>query len=186
MYEKEIKLYMHDNGYEVFFDSKHPLSTTNGRVYYHRHLMSIHLGRWIKTEEHIHHIDDNKTNNSLNNIEIISNSEHGKEHALSKGWKLKKLKPCFICKKETNNAKYCSIPCRVQGSKFSDISKKDYEYLIWNNPYTKVGNLLGISDVGAKNRAKSLGCVLPPARFHNRSIKFKNAYIKDNMSHLLE
>ena len=81
--------------------------------------------------------------------------------------------------------KLCSAKCRVISTKYSDMSKEDYEYLIWTMPYTKVGKLLGISDVGAKKRAVSLGCNLPPPRFHNKSKEYKNEYIKTNMSHLL-
>lgn len=49
--------------------------------YIHRLVMEKHLGRKLKTEEHIHHIDGNPKNNNINNLKIMSNSEHRKLEA---------------------------------------------------------------------------------------------------------
>lgn len=58
----------HDCGY---------LRYTNGE-YVHRVKMEQHLGRKLKSTEHIHHIDGNPTNNKISNLKIVSNSEHRK------------------------------------------------------------------------------------------------------------
>lgn len=50
-------------------------------VYIHRKVMESHLGRPLRTEEHIHHIDGNPANNSIENLQILSNSKHRKTHA---------------------------------------------------------------------------------------------------------
>ena len=52
-------------GYVYLYDPKHPLANASGIVYYHRHVMSVHLGRWITSEEIVHHKDENRTNNSI-------------------------------------------------------------------------------------------------------------------------
>lgn len=46
----------------------------------HRIVMEKYLGRALLTDEHLHHIDGNKSNNSLINLLLISSSEHGKMH----------------------------------------------------------------------------------------------------------
>ena len=46
----------------------------------HRLLMEQKLGRKLKTEEHVHHIDEDKTNNILDNLTIMSRSDHTKHH----------------------------------------------------------------------------------------------------------
>lgn len=42
--------------------------------------MEVHLGKFLKTNEVIHHKDGNGLNNSLNNLELLSASEHSKKH----------------------------------------------------------------------------------------------------------
>ncbi len=50
--------------------------------YIHRIVMEKHLGRPLLSEEHIHHIDGNPKNNDINNLQIMSNSEHRRLEAL--------------------------------------------------------------------------------------------------------
>ncbi len=53
----------------------------NKRDYEHRVLMEKKLGRKLKNNEIIHHIDGDKSNNSIPNLKLFSNqSEHLKEH----------------------------------------------------------------------------------------------------------
>lgn len=46
--------------------------------YIHRLVMEEHLGRKLRNDEHIHHVDGNVTNNDISNMVIMSNSEHRK------------------------------------------------------------------------------------------------------------
>lgn len=48
----------------------------------HRYVMEKYLGRKLKSDEHIHHIDENKLNNSISNLTIMSNSAHKKLHLI--------------------------------------------------------------------------------------------------------
>ena len=53
--------------------------------YIHRQVMEKHLGRKLKSSEHIHHIDGNNKNNNVKNLKIVTNSEHQKiEYKLRK------------------------------------------------------------------------------------------------------
>jgi hypothetical protein len=50
-------------GYKVFYkNGKH--------IKEHRYVMEQHLGRKLSQNEHIHHIDGNRLNNNLKNLEI--------------------------------------------------------------------------------------------------------------------
>ena len=46
--------------------------------YVHRKVMEECLGRELKHEEFVHHIDGNKGNNDVNNLELHTNSSHRK------------------------------------------------------------------------------------------------------------
>jgi len=46
----------------------------------HRVIMEGILGRPLKAWEHVHHIDGDKTNNTLDNLEVIDELEHGELH----------------------------------------------------------------------------------------------------------
>lgn len=48
--------------------------------YEHRMVMEKFIGRSLTSDEFVHHKDGNKTNNSIENLEIISNSEHTSLH----------------------------------------------------------------------------------------------------------
>lgn len=46
---------------------------------YARYLMSIHLGRVLLSSEHVDHIDNNKTNDNIQNLQILTCSENVKK-----------------------------------------------------------------------------------------------------------
>ena len=51
------------------------------RTRVHRYLMEIHLGRKLLTTEHVHHIDGNGLNNSIDNLVVLTDSEHHRLHS---------------------------------------------------------------------------------------------------------
>lgn len=76
----------------------HPKATKNGYVLEHRIVMENHLGRSLSNEEIVHHIDGNKHNNHISNLEVMSIVEHGKHHAVY-GRKMRTI-CCSYCGKE--------------------------------------------------------------------------------------
>lgn len=60
----------------IYINKKH--------VTLHRYLMELHLGRKLERSEHIHHINGNKLDNRIENLVIISQSEHSRLHALER------------------------------------------------------------------------------------------------------
>lgn len=45
-----------------------------------RYLMCVHLGRILDESEQVHHKDENRTNDVIDNLEILSDVDHGKIH----------------------------------------------------------------------------------------------------------
>ncbi len=58
---------------------KYVVITVNGKqIREHRHVMQEHLKRKLETWEHVHHINGNPTDNRIENLMVLSNSEHQK------------------------------------------------------------------------------------------------------------
>lgn len=86
----------------------------NQQLNYHRYLIQQHLGRKLLSNEHIHHIDGNKLNNTIDNLMIVSPSDHRKLHK-EKEWKDIKCLHCGIifssCTEGCRPRKFCSDKC---------------------------------------------------------------------------
>lgn len=50
------------------------------RIPEHRLIVETHLGRTLEEWEDVHHIDHNKLNNDINNLMVLSKSDHTKLH----------------------------------------------------------------------------------------------------------
>ena len=55
-------------------------SYSHSRRYVHRLEIEKFLGRKLLSSEIVHHKDGNKLNNKINNLQILSRSEHAKIH----------------------------------------------------------------------------------------------------------
>lgn len=67
-------IYLATNGYYYYSSGTHK----NRQV--HRVLMEQHLGRSLDPCEVVHHINEVKTDNRIENLELMSQSEHMKHH----------------------------------------------------------------------------------------------------------
>ena len=69
------------NGYILAKAPYHPSANKRGYVYLHRLIMENYLGRYLESNELVHHIDGNRENNNVLNLKLTTPSEHHiKEH----------------------------------------------------------------------------------------------------------
>jgi len=70
-------------------------------ISYSRYLMSVHVGRFLNDDEEVDHIDEDCTNDDINNLQILSTEEHRKKNSKSNstGRTVTELK-CEYCGKD--------------------------------------------------------------------------------------
>jgi hypothetical protein len=68
------------NGYIMLYRPHHPFANANGSVMEHRLVMEDFLGRYLEPDEKIHHIDGDKKNNLLENLQLMSLEDHTSLH----------------------------------------------------------------------------------------------------------
>lgn len=78
---------------------------------YARYKLAVHLGRYLTEDETVDHIDNDKTNDDISNLQILSKYENIRKSQ-------KKLPPligtCFICGKSFNVRRNLTIVKRLK------------------------------------------------------------------------
>lgn len=75
---------------------KDTLSKERMTISYARYLMSVNLKRKLNTDEHVDHIDNDKLNDCLSNLQILSPEENSKKE-MSLSTRRKKFNPINCC-----------------------------------------------------------------------------------------
>lgn len=85
------------NGYILIKKTDHPKSFRGGWYFEHIIVMEEYLNRYLEPWETVHHINEIKTDNSLDNLFVCSRIEHDKAHDMKSVSKYK-LKTSWIGK----------------------------------------------------------------------------------------
>ena len=132
-----------NNGYACKYMPRHPSARPNGYVYVHRLVMEEKLGRRLSRAETIHHKDGNRLNNSIDNLELISNREHVFRHRRERI-----AKACPVCGNMTRNIRFCSDACSHfdQRKVVNRPAKKELSSLIWKKSISEIARGYSVSD----------------------------------------
>ena len=91
-----------------------------------RYLLAVKLGRYLTDEEQVDHIDDDKTNDNIDNLQILTVKENAVKSGLANRKEIKHgtLSAYRYCK--------CDI-CKTGKSLYSKGRLEDYRRLIERN-----------------------------------------------------
>ena len=135
----------------------HPKTHSNGCVYEHILVAEQKIGRYLTEEEVVHHIDENKLNNSPDNLMVFAtNADHVRFHktGLCKlegdhyiG--LDNFKKCPVCGKKvkSNQNKYCSYECyNIDNKKDLPVTREELKDLIRKKSFVQIGIDFKVTD----------------------------------------
>ncbi|MCA9872105.1 MAG: hypothetical protein KC441_00560 [Anaerolineales bacterium] len=155
-------------GYLYFSCAGHPLSAQNGTVPLHRHLISVHLGRWLTPKEYVYFRNGNTKDVSIGNLEVISGAELLRRNARFH-FVPKVVKVCPVCNTEfeippslTKKRRHCSRKCSIEANAKLTISPEELKEVVWQMPTTHIAEELGVSDKAIEKRCKKFGITKPP------------------------
>jgi hypothetical protein len=104
------------NGYVEVRIPNHHRARGNGYVFEHILVAEEKLGRKLKVNEQVHHLNKNRQDNRPENLSILDIAEHTRHHAPER--RRGKILNCVVCGKEfyrkashLNRAKCCSQKC---------------------------------------------------------------------------
>lgn len=74
------------HGYVRVYRPDHPNANGRGYVFEHRLVMSLHLGRPLTSAEIVHHKNHVRTDNRIDNLQLVSRSHHMQIHHALDRW----------------------------------------------------------------------------------------------------
>ncbi len=111
----------HTDGYIYLKKPNHPNSGKNGYVFEHRFIMSEHLGRPLSDKEVVHHINERKGDNRIENLKVLKNGAHTSYHNNKRQTDNSLTKNCQRCNEKystyNEKSKWCSYQCKNLGER---------------------------------------------------------------------
>lgn len=166
------------NGYRVVYEPKHQHAMTSanwyGYVYEHIKIAEAFLGRALKKNEVVHHLDGNKSNNRRSNLLVLLRSEHFKLHnwlaggTVGKPTDVKRVKSkntemvCKICGGALQDKQKvcCSVNClsKLRRRSSKKPTKRELNSDIKSGlSYLAMGRKYGVSDNAVRKWSRSYG-----------------------------
>lgn len=180
------------NGYVIVNIPNHPkaFDATGDKnpnsycVYEHVLVAEELIDRPLKEGEVVHHLDENRSNNSPDNLLVLSNPMHTKLHSWldknniepKENYEQQKQLGCVRCaicdKPIAYNLKYCSHTCSDLDTgrthRYEHPDKVTLEKLVWSKPTQEVAKDFGVSDTAIQKLCVKLNIQKPPRGYWNK------------------
>lgn len=72
------------DGYNYIYFPDHPKSTKEGYIMEHDLIMECFIGRWLKEDKVVHHINHIRNDNRIENLKLMTHKEHARLHMLER------------------------------------------------------------------------------------------------------
>lgn len=72
------------DGYVMIHKPDHPFANNKGYVFEHRLVMEAAIGRYLQPTEVVHHENENRSDNRLENLRLFSNNEEHKRYEMAR------------------------------------------------------------------------------------------------------
>ncbi len=178
------KTFSYGNGYLAVYYPEHPFAfKNNGCIYYHRLVVEDFFGRYLKPEEHIHHLDNNPLNNDIVNLIVFqTNGDHiafhkggqlilhddGTYTCIALGINKKRNKKGYFC----GTCIDCGEPCEYSAKRCLKCysiykarnlpEKEELKKLLFEIPTTHIAKKYGVSDKAVEKWCKKYDLEKPP------------------------
>lgn len=156
------------DGYLLEFCPYHKDANRWGYVSQHRLTVERSLGRYLEADEYIHHKDLDKHNNSIDNLQLVSRSEHMKIHrAMSHSSRFPAVTDELVRKALAEGglkhaAKVLGVSTQTIRNHFPDLVEpyKRKSPTNLDNPefLDKLRTLASDPDIGYREASEALGC----------------------------
>ena len=156
------------NGYVLIRVGKdHPLADVRGYAYEHRLVAQQRLGRPLAVGEHVHHKNGNKTDNSPDNLEVLTSPAHRVAH--------RKVEKSLRMPDEPNPVVTCACGCGETFLQYDDQGRPR-QYVSGHNPHPLLylDAILAALEDGPKTLPE-LGALYPDLAHRMKSICSKLA-----------
>lgn len=149
----------------------------NGWVLEHREVAARKIGRPLRPEEVVHHVDENKRNNAPANLWVFStDADHQRFHGggtlVDNGdgtYRCEGHSAVCACGKAIDPGASACMRCWGRDRrKVEWPTADDLRELVWSMPTRDVAKRFGVSDVAVSNWCKVLGVEKPPRGYWNK------------------
>lgn len=171
--DNEYKKYTFSGQYLVIYNPNHHLARKDGYVYIHQLQAEKKLKRSLLKGECVHHIDENKYNNDIDNLMIFNSvSDHTAFHMGNKIYEDNGIWHAYKKSLKDNNKKYLLKICPICNENLMDRKatmcrdcynkrrstyipeKAVLENLILSHSMTEIGRIFSVSDNAVRKWCK--------------------------------